>query len=380
MKELFPKEFINSSIEHYTFKVRRSHSGIYLSILIAISSLLLCLPFVHLNVTTLTSGIIDTKTQRYKLSSTVGGQLVFHQLVENRLVKKGDTILRLNSSSLEKELAQIKVRIQKLNNFLADLEILLHDPEKASPATSRYKVERFKYQAKLDQLIFNKQALKVIFQRQEKLLKERVIAQVEFDRDQSNYLRADKEIELFNKTSKSSWVEASINLKEELQTLLLRGKQIENELPKFTLIAPATGELQNVQSISIGQYTQAGSTLAEITPDSTLTAVCWVLPKKVGLLNRGLEGVFRIDAFNYNDWGQINGTITAISSDAYIINNQPLFKVTCSLDKSQLQLKNGFVGHLKKGMTFQSSFIVAKRSLYQLLYDKVDDWLNPKIL
>jgi len=33
----------------------------------------------------------------------------------------------------------------------------------------------------------------------------------------------------------------------------------------------------------------------------------------------------------------------------------------------------------KKGMTLQARFIVTKRSLWQLLYDKVDDWANPNI-
>lgn len=30
-------------------------------------------------------------------------------------------------------------------------------------------------------------------------------------------------------------------------------------------------------------------------------------------------------------------------------------------------------------MTFTARFTVAERSLYQLLYDKVDDWVNPNV-
>jgi HlyD family secretion protein len=39
--------------------------------------------------------------------------------------------------------------------------------------------------------------------------------------------------------------------------------------------------------------------------------------------------------------------------------------------------RNGVKGNLKKGMTFQARFILTKRSLFQLLYDKADDWMNP---
>ena len=37
-------------------------------------------------------------------------------------------------------------------------------------------------------------------------------------------------------------------------------------------------------------------------------------------------------------------------------------------------------GKLKKGMTLQAYFNVARRSLYQLLYDKIDNWLNPQVM
>jgi HlyD family secretion protein len=30
-------------------------------------------------------------------------------------------------------------------------------------------------------------------------------------------------------------------------------------------------------------------------------------------------------------------------------------------------------------MTLQARFMVAERTLWQLLYDKVDDWMNPNL-
>ena len=40
--------------------------------------------------------------------------------------------------------------------------------------------------------------------------------------------------------------------------------------------------------------------------------------------------------------------------------------------------KNGYKGDISKGMTLTARFLIANRSLWQLLYDKVDNWLNPK--
>jgi membrane fusion protein, peptide pheromone/bacteriocin exporter len=54
-----------------------------------------------------------------------------------------------------------------------------------------------------------------------------------------------------------------------------------------------------------------------------------------------------------------------------------LFKIKCRLLSDHLSLRNGYRGRLKKGMTVQARFIIAKRSLWQLLYDKADNWVNP---
>lgn len=45
-----------------------------------------------------------------------------------------------------------------------------------------------------------------------------------------------------------------------------------------------------------------------------------------------------------------------------------------------MQLKSGYATQVSKGMTLTAKFKIANRSLYDLLFDKVDDWLNPKII
>jgi HlyD family secretion protein len=72
------------------------------------------------------------------------------------------------------------------------------------------------------------------------------------------------------------------------------------------------------------------------------------------------------------------GKVNEISNNAVSINNRPFFRVKCQLDQHCLKLKNGHIGELKKGMTLTGRFKVADRTLFQLLFDKADDWLNPR--
>jgi membrane fusion protein, peptide pheromone/bacteriocin exporter len=46
-------------------------------------------------------------------------------------------------------------------------------------------------------------------------------------------------------------------------------------------------------------------------------------------------------------------------------------------DRDYLQAHQGLKGLLKKGMTVTARFVVARRSLWELLYESVDSLFNP---
>ena len=117
--------------------------------------------------------------------------------------------------------------------------------------------------------------------------------------------------------------------------------------------------------------------MGNISPDSTLIAECLVESKDIGLLKVGQKAKFQVEAYNYQEWGILEGKIVEIAHDVEILDQKPIFRVKCQLDKDFLSLKNGFQGKLKKGMNLQSRFFIQNRSLYHLLFDTINDWLNP---
>jgi len=54
--------------------------------------------------------------------------------------------------------------------------------------------------------------------------------------------------------------------------------------------------------------------------------------------------------------------------------------VRSELSSTEMKLKSGYKTHVSKGMTLTTRYIISRRSLFDLLFDKVDDWLNPKQL
>ena len=117
--------------------------------------------------------------------------------------------------------------------------------------------------------------------------------------------------------------------------------------------------------------------MGEITPDTELIAECYISPKDIGLIDKSKVVSFQIDAFNYNQWGLATGNIIRIADDVEFMDNQPFYKIQCKINQKHLKLKNGYKREIGKGMTLNARFEITERTLYELLYDKMDDWLNP---
>ena len=88
-----------------------------------------------------------------------------------------------------------------------------------------------------------------------------------------------------------------------------------------------------------GSYLQSGELLGIISPDSNLIVECYVAPKDIGLLHKGMKARMQLDAFDYNQWGFAEGVIQEISNDLNVAENQqPFFKVKCWLLQTHLSL------------------------------------------
>jgi HlyD family secretion protein len=148
---------------------------------------------------------------------------------------------------------------------------------------------------------------------------------------------------------------------------------------RFVIIAPVSGTLLNIKQQETGSFVTAGTVLAQISPNTELLVECYVSPADIGLIKEQDTAKYQIDAYDYSQWGLASGKVIEIGKDIEFLEDQSVFKVRCSLDQKYLLLKNGFRGNLKKGMTLNANFKLSRRTLFELLYDKMNDWLNPAI-
>jgi HlyD family secretion protein len=209
------------------------------------------------------------------------------------------------------------------------------------------------------------------------LLNDKVIAPKEHFDKEIEAERLQASFNAFKNEQLSTWQNDLQRYKLEVSQFIAQQNQIETEKKNHFIYAPVSGVVQNINTRYAGGFISAGETLCIISPESNLIGECYVSTRDVGLLKISQLARFQIDAFDYNYFGILTGKVISIDNDFTVVENKPVFKVRCSFDSTQLLLKNGYKGELKKGLTFQARFVVAERTLWQLLFDKVDDWLNP---
>ncbi|MET0299166.1 MAG: HlyD family efflux transporter periplasmic adaptor subunit, partial [Flavitalea sp.] len=194
-------------------------------------------------------------------------------------------------------------------------------------------------------------------------------------RDENSRLSA--EYEAFKISWKSKWEQQLLTLNSEITDLEKQQELLVRENELYLVRAPSSGILMGVNDKYPGLFIQAGELFGELSPETSLIAECIVDPSSIGMIRNHQRVTMQIDAFDHTYFGSVNGTVSSIDNDYTIMHQSPVYKVRCTIDKNTLRLKNGYEAKLKKGLTFQARFIVAKRSVFDLLFDNIDDWLNP---
>lgn len=377
-KQIFPKEIIENTLEVHQFKHTNKSKIIYSIILLTLISVLISLPFINVTIFNTSEGLIRSDKERILLESSNSGKVIFHQLKNNLQIKKGDTLLLINNLAITQQINTTTSLINQTKKFVEDLKLLSNQNRITKKLQSlKYKQEFNFYQQKLSELNTRFQKTKEDYNRNQKLFDKGVIAKVELNNSKLEYDLSLNAIYQYKKQQHSSWQAALVNQQNQLKELENNQVQLEETNNLSVIKSPVSGTLLNVKGIEKGSFIQNGIQLAEISPKSDLIVECYINPIDIGLLKKKNKVNFQVSAFNYNQWGLATGKITAIGNDVQMINNTPMFKVLCSLDQNFLQLKNGFKGQLKKGMFVNARFKLTERTLFDLLYDKMDDWINP---
>ncbi|MEM1327482.1 MAG: HlyD family efflux transporter periplasmic adaptor subunit [Bacteroidota bacterium] len=379
-KDIFPFELVNNSVEALHVKHHTNSRILYLTVLLALIGGLAVLPFVQVQVSTQSRGIIRSESNNNAINVGIYGQVEAIYIEESQAVVIGDTLLVLRTNKLQEQSRHNEIQITEYKNFIHDLNVLMNDhTETPSLKTALYKQTYLQYQRQLSEYQLTEKQRQKELELGQKLYDAGSLPKVELEQRQFQLDLATNAKQIFEEQQAKSWEAEWQQYQEQWKKVRAENQQIAEESKQYVVTASQSGTIVQYSGIKAGNFVHPNQEIAQISANDDLIVESYVSPADIGLIQVGMNVNFQVDAFNYNQWGLAKGEVTAISQDIVSVQDQPFFVVKCQLSDANLRLKNGYIGNFKKGMTLSARYAIADRTLFQLLYDKVDDWLNPNL-
>lgn len=369
---------IENTVTVLNERYKRSNYIIYKLILIVLITVLISLPLVEVDITSQSRGIVRSSFDNVFVTPIVSGKVMRANLENNKNVLAGDTLLVIETFSINNQIQAQETLRRELQDKISDLNILT-STGKGNLKTSLYKEEFAEYiahqrdlQIKLDQSLRE-------FKRSKEGYRLGVISEYNYNQMKDEWQLNEQNVTTARVQRLSSWQNTKQQLEEQLINVEGDIKRMHSELANYVVTSPISGTMVVNTQIQKGVYVVAGSQIATITPEEQLIVECYVEPADIGFVEVGQEVALQYDAFNYNQWGLGKAEVIDIDKNVLIQKDKTFFAVRCVMLNPTLTLKNGYTVNIKKGMTLSGRFFIVRRTLWQLLFDKIDDWFNPQI-
>lgn len=374
----FSSDPINN-LENLAAKNKTKSFSIYLVVIFSLITFLFSLPFIKIDISSQSRGILRSQTDNVPIATIVSGKITWLSLKNNAFVNKGDTIIKISKEALTSQKHTQDTLQKSVWNLLTDVSNLLKN-NTSNLKTTTAREDFFKFQSKKTESQSKVSQAQANFNRNKTLFDKDVIAKAEFEKYQYELKFANQALQSLISQQKSTWE----NQKRDLENQIRNGNgtiaKIVVEATNYVVLAPIAGTIENFSGLQIGSFVNASQAIANISAADNLIVECNVSPNDIGLIHKNQKVNFQIDAFNYNQWGLLSGKVIEIDNNVTLEENQAFFRVRCSLNTKEMKLNSGYKTQVSKGMTLTTRYIITRRSLFDLLFDKVDDWLNPKII
>jgi multidrug resistance efflux pump len=378
---LVPVAFVEDCVEVHLAHHAPTGHALYVTILALVIACAAAMPIVQVPVTVLTTGVLRPVIERQEARAAESGIVRDVWVDDGDRVRAGDTLLTLDAHVVATRLATSDSITAMRRKELADLTLLLEAVDSFPPWEKLESAHR-RQQAREQGTILTELNARAASARRDAdrlraLLTRGFVAPEQGEKQAEAQRATEAAVHEHVERMRSTWLDARAAIADELQRLTVERAELREALARHAVIASVEGTVEMIASLSRGSVVQAGERVATISPNTDLVAEAMLTPRDIALVRPGISARLMVDALNYRDWGVIDATVIEVADDASLTGDGPVFRVRCALARTDLRLRGGRRVALGKGMTFRARFVIAERSLLQLLFDRVDDWLNP---
>jgi HlyD family secretion protein len=144
----------------------------------------------------------------------------------------------------------------------------------------------------------------------------------------------------------------------------------EVALQHTTITASVDGLITTLDVRSAGAVLQPGQTIATISPAGARLLVEARLPNKdVAFIEKGLRAKLKFDAFPFQDYGTVGGTVIDVSPDARIDKEQGSFYLLKIAPQTNEIVAKGKRLPLRPGLAVTAEIVTERKSILSLLLE-----------
>lgn len=165
--------------------------------------------------------------------------------------------------------------------------------------------------------------------------------------------------------------------KDEIDEIQQNIAALDQKIEKLILKAPQHGTVHVNTELTEGDFIEPGTEIATILPDvdnQMLKVQLMVLNEDIAKTNEGDDINFRIDSLPYQEYGNLEGEITKIGSDATIDpeTGMSYYLVDAKLKQHSLTGYNDEQKQVKVGMTVEGHIITDSKKIMYFLLEKLN--------
>jgi len=170
--------------------------------------------------------------------------------------------------------------------------------------------------------------------------------------------------------------------KKEKEIVALRSQieTIEFKMRKQVIVSPVDGIVAKIDITTIGGVVQPAQNLISIVPENTpIQLKAKVANKDIGFLKVGMPVAVKIDAFNFQRYGLIDGNVTKIAPNAIQDKKLGLVYEVFVKPKQTTLMVEGEKRYLIPGMTATAEFKVGSRRIIEFFVYPLIKYFNEGI-
>ncbi|WP_086981130.1 HlyD family type I secretion periplasmic adaptor subunit [Vibrio aphrogenes] len=144
---------------------------------------------------------------------------------------------------------------------------------------------------------------------------------------------------------------------------------LQDKVSRTVVTSPVKGTIQKIHVNTVGGVIQPGMDLIEIVPtEDTLLVETKIAPQDIGFLHPGLKAIIKFTAYDFTNYGGLDGTLETISADTIQDEEgNSFYLVRIRTDNNSLTDSTGDNLPIIPGMTASADIITGKRTVLDYL-------------